>query len=1447
MSKKLISLLITISVVASHMVAFAQAQTPSLQETTASETEQIQNESKPEKEILSQEDFSKGLKDWEVISGSGYSVKNGTLVFKNTKSAEKTSTLLSKTISVENADIEFDLKLESGIYFGIVFRVQNDKTMYVLKFYKNQGKAVLLKKVDSGELVQVESVDARVKSDEFSRVGIRLAGDNIIVRVDEGNIMNIKDASIKEGVIGFDGYSAKAVVDNLEVFRYDGVEYDIEVVDKTQKAPVKEIYVAPDGTPGDGSKERPIVGIQRAIEVARQLKRGNNAINVIFTEGRYEIEEPIEFTSVDSGTEYAPVTYKAQEGADVVFTGAKQLKTSKFVPVTDPKIISRLHNNAKGKVLQMKFTKAEIPDAIKNFADSHREGTAWYADLPQPRIYLNGETQSLAKWPNGDFEYIEDSTPGGIKANNVGSFADGGAIHFTNTEPIRWTTAEDAFIMGQLGVYWASEAIPIKEIDLEENKIWADYWSYQGIQKDHRYYIINLLEEIDIPGEYYIDPVNSILYLYPSQELNEDATLEIAVLRDHMIKFIGAEHINFEGIRVTKTAQPDDVYSVNKTGTSGIFLEKSKHIKIKDCIIDNISYHGIHMWSGTDVTIEGNIIDDCGHTGIFVKEAGVRATLTPSNLVIQNNILSAAQIFTAMMDNAGIKLYSTVDAVVQNNIFHNMLNSAISYSGNGNIIQRNEISSCVHSSADAGATYIGRTFVDHGNVLNQNYLHDIGMKYSESEHPSIGIYWDDEITGQIATQNIIVMNGYDNKANMHISGFDHLVKGNTLVNSDKGFMYSQRTHTTVDWAERAASRQKWNTLPVTSDLFVEKYPVMAKTVDKVVNEWENFLRLDSDLIGNLLVHVERESFHANVYNYSTIEDHVHIKEDIENEIFVDPKNHDYRVKDEAREKYNISKEVLGEEFDMNLIGLQNGKKLPEERKHFRMLAPENKTVGIETKDVCLAWTRADSADEYTCQVATDPDFNNIVYEESTVYRAVYPEGLENNKTYYWRVAARNLSKQIGFENDAQDGVWSFTTAPQDTLITTLIEKKIEVAEQKLKTIKEGPVMDQYESGTKDKIKVKIKQAQKFIEEGKGTQKDVEAVAEDMNTFLMGLDQYINVGYVTLDVESSDFVDHYADSQISKDGNTVTSQGASKATMFVMDKILSNAAVVKFKMKIDDIHGWFAFGLRGSSTDKVIWNQPSYYIIVKPHIFELQKQGSIQKTAPHRGQFKTGEWNDVEIAAITTIKGVHVFLKLNDEVIFDFLDTTTPNYEPGRFIAYVPKGMVMTLADADEVPTGLFERSDEIQAQLSEGIVTLDVNSTTYAETGEWKVNSTIKGDKGTDVRTSSETGATATWTMIGDRAELGKVFKVSYYHVPSADGDKNVKVKVGNYRGLYETTIDLSKGEEGWVDLGTVMFINASNVTEGSVSFEGSGNGSVNVNRVRFGVVEGAVDMSAQK
>jgi len=97
---------------------------------------------------------------------------------------------------------------------------------------------------------------------------------------------------------------------------------------------------------------------------------------------------------------------------------------------------------------------------------------------------------------------------------------------------------------------------------------------------------------------------------------------------------------------------------------------------------------------------------------------------------------------------------------------------------------------------------------------------------------------------------------------------------------------------------------------------------------------------------------------------------------------------------------------------------------------FKLLAPANNALEVPN-DTELRWTRAIGADKYEVSFDTLPSFQTAkTFELSDSVAPAYMTNFKINKTYYWRVRAKN-GNQVG----AWKGQWAFSTVKD--LITLL--------------------------------------------------------------------------------------------------------------------------------------------------------------------------------------------------------------------------------------------------------------------------------------------------------------------------------------------------------------------------------------------------------------------------
>ena len=522
---------------------------------------------------------------------------------------------------------------------------------------------------------------------------------------------------------------------------------------------------------GDGSLSKPFNSITQARNTIRKLKKNSfDGITVYVSSGEYSTEG-LEFGEEDSGSTSCPIKYKSISGKATINGGAS-IRADSFVPAEKhPEAYQRLPQSVRDKVVVADISSDEYNLDEEDYGRINAIGTYTTSDRYQNglsgemygELFVDGERQILARYPNKD--YIPTGSPiiEGIHSESKEENGDpmGDVFKIDSDLATRidsWESIDNVWAFGFWKYDWADSSSLIKSVDIQNKELELMYQSFFGIKEGAPYYIYNCLEELDSAGEYYIDRENGLLYYYPEKPL-EDSDLVISLASDPIIE-INSNNISFENFTITGARG------------NGIVINGS-NVKIEGCNVTGIGGTAI-IANGQDIKIISNTISNIGMDGIAIS-GGDRNSLTPSNNIVCNNLIHDwAQVYKTY--RAGISLYG-VGNICSHNELYNSPHLAITYSGNNNIVEYNNIHNVCLETDDAGAIYAGRSWSSYGNHVRYNLIYGIGA----NGHTPDGIYMDDAISGQYVYGNILVDIP---KFSIHIGGGrDMVVYGNLIIDS----------------------------------------------------------------------------------------------------------------------------------------------------------------------------------------------------------------------------------------------------------------------------------------------------------------------------------------------------------------------------------------------------------------------------------------------------------------------------------------------------------------------------------------------------------------------------------------------------------------------------------------------------------------------------------------
>lgn len=550
-------------------------------------------------------------------------------------------------------------------------------------------------------------------------------------------------------------------------------------------------YVSPSGKDNNpGTIQKPFATLEKARSAVRILlkKTHTDSVIVFLREGNYTLKKSFSLDSLDSGTENAPVIYSAYPGEEVHINGSISIPVNKAKVVTDPKILSRLVPEARDKIVQINLKNAGIND----FGQIKPKGFGWPYQPTAMELFCNYSAMWLSRWPNDSLVKTgKVLDPGSVPRN--GDYSNrGGKFMFDQLRPQRWAAAKDIWISGFFKYGYADDALKIAKLDLENKTITTEQPHIYGFESGkifHRWYAFNLLEEIDEPGEYYIDRENGILYFYPPKE--PLTSIELSVLETPLVTMVNASYVKFRNI----------IFEGSRG--IGLYIERGTSNTIENCVFRNLGLVGIvlgkgiqpykkvqhggtgepasavigslysHLYdntamnreAGTNHLITGCHIYNTGSGGIILG-GGNRLTLEKGNNRVENCRIHDFNRLDRSY-KAGVNI-DGVGNVIRHNEIYNCPGSAILLHGNDHLIEYNNIHHAVTDGDDMGAVYYGRDPSELGNKIQYNFFHHIG-----NDHGSImAVYHDDgacgtEVTGNIfykaGSKTVMIGGGNDNK------------------------------------------------------------------------------------------------------------------------------------------------------------------------------------------------------------------------------------------------------------------------------------------------------------------------------------------------------------------------------------------------------------------------------------------------------------------------------------------------------------------------------------------------------------------------------------------------------------------------------------------------------------------------------------------------------------
>lgn len=525
--------------------------------------------------------------------------------------------------------------------------------------------------------------------------------------------------------------------------------------------PALTFVVAPAGDDANpGTRQRPFATLERARDAVRAAKGGRvlpaGGATVWLRGGRYAVTNTFMLDEADSGSFGAPVVYRAWPGESPVLDGGHRVRG--LVKVSDPAVLARLPPEARGKVRVADLRAQGYGALAPQLGYGYGLGNKTVRE-----VYQDGEPLPVSRWPN------------------EGRLTIGRVLDVTNRvfacdvaeRAARWAQARDPMANGYWYHLWAGATVPLAVERAEGVQLRLLERNNYGLREGNPFYVLNLLEEIDRPGEWYVDVEAGRLYVWP---VRHPWFGEVVMSRWNrpFVEARGVREVVFQGLTFEYGQQ------------HGLVLEGCVNAAVIGCVARRLGGTAVQALQCANVKLYGNLLHTLGHTGMHVS-GGNRKSLTSGQVVIENNEvrefgrLSRTYNPALLLEGCGTR--------VAHNWFHRAPSSAMRIEGNDHLIEYNRIEQVVRESDDQGGIDMWGNPSYRGVVIRFNRWQDIGG--GDIPCGQAGVRFDDAISGMLVYGNWFerCSNGHFGGVQIH-GGHLNIVDNNVFVGCRYGVSFS---------------------------------------------------------------------------------------------------------------------------------------------------------------------------------------------------------------------------------------------------------------------------------------------------------------------------------------------------------------------------------------------------------------------------------------------------------------------------------------------------------------------------------------------------------------------------------------------------------------------------------------------------------------------------------
>ncbi len=568
-------------------------------------------------------------------------------------------------------------------------------------------------------------------------------------------------------------------------------------IDRISRA-VPWFTVAPDGDDANpGTAARPFRTLERARDALRERRKREplpaGGVAIVLKGGVYpRLTGSFALSAQDSGTAAAPVLYCAAPGTKPILRAGQAI--TGFRPLADSPAAQRIPEAARPHVLQVDLRACGITD----FGKLTPRGVDYFGPLVNVdtpahlELFFGGVPMSLARWPNDTpkmserFALIETGDQEAVRVEGRTMVKDSNLIYYSNPRQDAWGNEPDPWLFGYFQYAYFSSYRRLLGVEPDKKRMRVELGGpgqHPNVVKGSPYQGINLLCELDSPGEWYLDRATGLLYFWPPKPLQGTEAVA-SMLEVPVITMDNTSHVILRGLTVEAGRH------------HGVTVKDGEDVLLAGCTIRDMGCKGAEINGGRGHALVGCDLSYLGNAGVTLS-GGDLPSLKSSEHVVENCHIHHYATWCRGDYQPAISVKG-VGVRMSHCLIHDAPHQAFLLGGNDHITEYCEVHDVAHEAGDAGAWYMYgdvAALAERGNVVRYNYWHHLPQNDTLAKYHCVcrmGVYIDNVNGGVTVYGNVFSRVDVDAGA-VFFGGSDDIVENNVFHRCRQGVRMDDRS------------------------------------------------------------------------------------------------------------------------------------------------------------------------------------------------------------------------------------------------------------------------------------------------------------------------------------------------------------------------------------------------------------------------------------------------------------------------------------------------------------------------------------------------------------------------------------------------------------------------------------------------------------------------------